>query len=392
MFERDEDTVRDGRLLVTGYLRSGTTLVEKLLHNHPRVCVGAQPAPLLYVHLKELFLAERGLPAGAYPLSHLFRETGYTREEFDRFCGRRVLTRADLDEVLARQRSYSGWKTPEFEECWRELRPGTLPDLFGQLGALLARLHGKPGARVRGAKEVLCEEFVPALLQQGIRVVLVLRDLRDVIASLNHGRGGEFGGRATPTLYAVRRWRLSVAYGLAHRDRPDFLLLRYEDLVDRFDPELLRLTDFLSVEPFQPGAFDGGIRDQAGGLWTGNSSFGAAEVVQARSVGSFERVLTEECIRYVELFAGPELRALGYRPAASTGPSPAAVVGAFVEPRPQTRENFDPDYSTDPARIRAELRRLEAVDRPVPSDEIPHWFLYHAAHERLRGASRPNAG
>ena len=388
MADRDNPLLPGERLFVTGYLRSGTTLVEKLLHQHPALSVGAQPAPLLYVHLMERFLGERGLRPHEYPLSHLFRETGYTRKEFDRYCGQCVITPAELHDVLDRQRSYSGWKTPELARSWAELQPGTLLDLFGQLGVQLARLHQRPAARILGAKEVLCEEFIPAFLQAGARVVLVLRDPRDVIASLNRGRGGEFGGAATPTLYVLRRWRLSVACALAHQDRPNFLLLRYEDLVRRLDQELGRLTDFLAVEPFGPRAFEGGLRDQSGGLWKGNSSFGEIELVDAGSIGSHRRVLGDECVRYVELLAGPEMKAMGYEPTVVGVRSAAAIVRAFKEPRPSTRANFAANYSTEPEQIVSELRRLEALTEELPVDEIPHWFLYHAAHERLRAASR----
>ncbi|MFH2071358.1 MAG: sulfotransferase, partial [Actinomycetota bacterium] len=34
-----------GQLLITGAYRSGTTLLEKLLHNHPDLSVAMQPFP-----------------------------------------------------------------------------------------------------------------------------------------------------------------------------------------------------------------------------------------------------------------------------------------------------------------------------------------------------------
>lgn len=376
-------------LLVTGYLRSGTTLLEKLLHAHDQVSVGAQPAPLLFVRMKELFLEDRGLRAVDYPLGHLFLEDRYGRDEFERFLRERIVTAGELEAVLERQRQYSGWKTPALEPYWGRLRPGTLIELFRQLTCALSELHATPGATVCGAKEVVCEEFIPYFLREGARVVLVVRDVRDVIASLNFGRGESFVGRSVPTLFALRKWRMSVAFGLAHEQQERFLLVRYEDLVRRFPQTLQRLTDFLGLAPFKECAFDKGILDQSGALWKGNSSFGEFKVVDDRSVGSYRRVLPEECLRYVELLAGPELRALGYEPAANPEPDQVArIASAFREPVPCTREQFAADYSTDPDRVEQERARLAALDGGLPTHAIPAWFLYDAAYERLRGACR----
>ncbi|MFH0945094.1 MAG: sulfotransferase [Planctomycetota bacterium] len=387
----ESEPLMEGRspLLVTGYLRSGTTLLEKLLHAHDQVSVGAQPAPLLFVRLKELFLEERGLEAAEYPLNHLFLEDRYRKEEFELFLRERTVTVRELLAVLERLKPYSGWKTPALERHWSRLRPGPLIDLLRQLTSILSELHRKPGASVRGAKEVLCEEFIPYLLRAGAKVVLVVRDVRDVIASLTSGRSAEFVGRSVPTLYAIRRWRMSVAFGLAHEHQERFLLVRYEDLVRRFSPTLLRLTGFLGLPPFQEDAFEQGIFDQSGALWKGNSSFGEFKVVDDRSIGSYQRVLPEECLRFVELLAGPELRALGYLPRANPDPDQVARIAAtFNEPVPCTREQFTPDYSTDSVRVEQERARLEALVSGLPTHAIPAWFVYDAAYERLREACR----
>jgi Sulfotransferase family len=52
-----------GTLFVTGMQRSGTTLLEKLLHAHPELSVLSQPFPLLFVEVKRAFLESIG-PSG----------------------------------------------------------------------------------------------------------------------------------------------------------------------------------------------------------------------------------------------------------------------------------------------------------------------------------------
>jgi hypothetical protein len=84
-----------------------------------------------------------------------------------------------------------------------------------------------------GGKETLWEEMLPFLLERGAAGVIILRDPRDVLASLNHGRGAEYGGRLKPTLFNIRNWRKSAAFALHLERHPRFLWLRYEDLVTR---------------------------------------------------------------------------------------------------------------------------------------------------------------
>jgi hypothetical protein len=110
------------------------------------------------------------------------------------------------------------------------LRPG---DFFDTVSQLYRSLGAKPGAAVFGGKETICEEFLPYLLDRGCACVLILRDPRDVLASLNHGRGTDFAGPLKPTLFNVRNWRKSVAFALHLTGHPRFAWMRYEDLVAR---------------------------------------------------------------------------------------------------------------------------------------------------------------
>ena len=103
-------------LLVTGFLRSGTTLLDKLLHSHRSICLASQPFPSLYLYLKELFLKELGLER-RYPLGHGFLEDGYEPEAFYAFLDRFELTPAhgeaffdQMEELRSRLRELVGRK------------------------------------------------------------------------------------------------------------------------------------------------------------------------------------------------------------------------------------------------------------------------------------------
>ncbi len=214
--------------------------------------------------------------------------------------------------------------------------------------------------------------------------MLILRDPRDVVASLNHGRGPEYGGRLKPTLFNIRNWRKSVAYALHLEGCPGFLWLRYEDLVDDPPKALRRITQALGLGP--PSFAAGEIRDRSGHVWTGNSSHGERPGVSGASVGAYRQILEPTVARFIEASCLPEMRLLGY-PISLDAEEAHGVLRAFEEPYEITREGLEGD-AAGPANASLEVRRLELLAGPPDAATLP-WFLFERAHARLREALRP---
>lgn len=381
------------RLLVTGCYRSGTTLLEKLLHAHPNVTVASQPFPLLYVQATEAFNAAIGIER-RYPLDHLFLEDGHRAADFHAFLDRHVLSAADLDRLFADLAAYTaGLWTPEILTFRGEIRPGTFTEVFTQLLGCVPRLFPKPELRVVGAKEVLCEEYVPYLIKRGARAIIILRDPRDMILSLNFGQRDNKTGLPRPILYSLRAWRKSVALACACDGDRAFAWLRYEDLIVDTDAALARMARFLDLPPYAAGATAGGIRDQWGKPWGGNSSFDDKEGVSACSVGTFRDRLPPAVLAYIETVCLPEMRLAGYPPVAVSRFDAAALTG-YREPFDAVHAKFAADYSSDPAHLRDEAERHRRLIDAVPSSsaEARRWFLHEAAYDRLRAAVHDEPG
>lgn len=380
-------------LLVTGCYRSGTTLLEKLLHAHPNATVASQPFPLLYVQVKEAFNTAVGIER-RYPLDHLFLEDGYRTADFHAFLDRHVLSAEDLDRLFADLAAYTvGLWTPGILEFRGAVRPGTFNEVFTQLLGCAARLFPKPDLRVVGAKEVLCEEYVPFLIKRGARTIIILRDPRDMILSLNFGQRDNKTGLPRPILYSLRAWRKSVAIACACEGNPAFAWLRYEDLIADADAALARMARFLDLPPYPPGATTGDIRDQSGKPWSGNSSFDDKEGVSASSVGTFRDRLPPAVIAYIETVCLPEMRFVGYPPVAVSR-FDAAALTAYREPFDAVHAKFAADYSSDPAHLRDEAERHRRLIDDVPSShaEARRWFLDEAAYVSLRAALHDGRG
>lgn len=370
----------ENTLFVTGAQRSGTTLLEKLLGAQPAISMLSQPFPLLFTETKRAFLAD-GDP---YPLGHLFLETRYDSADFARFLRDWRTSRAELDALFARMQSYSGQYT-RFDAAQLNAAISTIADdddFAGVVGRLDRALARETDAQWFGSKETVCEEYVPPLLDRGFFCAIILRDPRDVVASLNHGRGREFGGDLKPTLFNIRSWRKSVAIALAMSERPHFHYCRYEDLVADPKRELERLA----------AAFDlgytnvpGEIRDDAGLPWRGNSSHGEHRGIGTSSVATYRQVLPPEVAELIEAACLPELQFLGYE-TSLTREQAARAIESFREPYTITRAGMDSDAYT-PANAAIEVQRLERVS--APDEESARWFVHPEAHTRLRESFRP---
>jgi hypothetical protein len=347
-------------MFITGMQRAGTTLLEKLLDVQPSLSLLSQPAPLLFVEAKRDFLRMAGEQDARYPLAHLFGERRYTPADFTSFLSGYTLGRERARELFARMETYSG----QYAHFSRAETDAALTgaSFVPMMTTLWRRLARRP-APLAGAKETTCEEFLPAFLDGGVHCTLILRDPRDVLASLNHGRGPEFGGALKPTLFNLRQWRKSVAFALALEGHSNFHWLRYEDLTSDPAAQLGNL-----------GFAEATLAE----TWTGNSSHGERHGVSRESVGAYRDVLPPAVVRFTEAACWPELHILGYDVSVAEEEVPE-ILRSFEEPY-TTRDGMSAD-AIDGDNVARELRRLELLRRG--QYEGPY-FIFPEAYERLR--------
>ena len=374
-------TRRVETLFVTGMQRSGTTLLSRLLDGHPALSILAQPFPLVFVQAKREFLRGVGEAQAQYPLDPLFPERRFTLDDFTRFLSCHRFEAETLTRVFAEMAAFDGQYTrpsPDMlDRALGELRAGGFAATVSQL---YQALSSKAEAAVFGGKETICEEFIPHMLDRGAACLVIVRDPRDVFASLHYGTGARFGGRPKPALFVARHWRKSVAFALHLESHPRFAWVRYEDFVDQPLAHLNRIAGRLGLDPFTDAMAASALRDADGGDWPGNSSHTRHHGVSRGSVAAYRGLLPPHVTAYLEAVCYPELRCLGY-PVQARRPDLAASMRGFVEPFPIERPGLT-DYSTDPARQQEELDRDEAI-RAEPTAATRPYFLFDDVRARL---------
>lgn len=369
-------------LWIGGCYRSGTTLLEKLLHHHPDICIASQPFPDLYFYCKSLFYDTLQIQR-RYPMEHMFRETDYSPESFHAFLEQTTLTRNNLDVVFDRMdRNKLGLWTPEILAHRNRIKPGCFWDVMNQLTAFGAEIFNKPNTRYRGSKEVLCEEYAPYLLKKGTRVILVIRDPRDMITSLNFKTRSNLTGENRPILYSLRIWRKSVAVALAFERHPGCMWVRYEDLSSKSIQVLNDIASFLDIDGFSERMYENGIYHQNGTLWKGNSSFADQEGVQRDSIGRFARMVPRDVIEYIEACCRPEMEILKY--AFHMSPEfDEQAIRSFRDPFSGQHPAFPGEYSGTPERVEEEIKRYRNLRETLDESAAREWFIYESVYRRL---------
>ncbi|HKJ31199.1 MAG TPA: sulfotransferase domain-containing protein [Balneolales bacterium] len=369
--------------LVTGMSRSGTTLLIKMLDSHHDICALSQPLPLVYRNLKKVFYKKINYPETYYVLNNLFNEKRYSSDDLMSFLNNYEISSESISKILDEMEGWSGQWTEvrDRKALLRSFNSLSLSELY----RLFLKSHSSPyGYKVCGSKEVLVEEFAPYYVSKGIKILFIVRDPRDVITSLNIGKGPEYAGDHRPTLFHLRNWRKSIAIANSIEDRNKVLTIRYEDLIDQRYDYLSRITNFLNVEPFRKGHFNKGIKTSNGKLWKGNSSTATFNNINAGNKQKFKDYLTDEAIKYIEYMCLPEMLLYGYSPLFRDdlkvyGPS------RFQEPFDIRTTDINRSLSTDRQELYREERRKAMLTEKAPSmEEVERFFVSNENYRTLK--------
>lgn len=284
--EPPETRVSDLPLVVVcGCGRSGTTLVRVILDTHPELLAG--PESLLFLPV----------PIDAGELARKF-----------------ALDPAELESLLAGAEGRV--------------------EAIERFQAAALRASGKRIWVDKTARNVhrlgyILEHFPRA------RVIHVVRDPRDVVASLKtHRKRKIVDGKIVPTGYCmpvnlcIDRWELALAGAEPYLGHPGVRTVRYEDLV--LDPErtVRELCRFVGVE-YDPGMLE---------YWRSTAptrdvrhfpqNIEATRPISPASIGRHRHVLTAEEIALVEERLGAAMQRFGYRPQPPSRARVAAVPGS----------------------------------------------------------------
>ena len=216
--EPDTQKGSDRPIFVVACPRSGTTLLQLMLHAHPRIAIP--------------------------PENRFFLETFKARRKFGDL--RKPERREQLAEWIITQRKIRHMKVPK--EVLREKVAQAPPTIGSALGVVLREYAAHYGKPRWGDKRPLYLNHLPTILElfPDAQIIHIVRDGRDCVASLKRMPWWKTGSSA-----AISRWVQSMNMGQrAQRTLRDdqYFEFRYEDLVADPRPILERMCEFLGEE------------------------------------------------------------------------------------------------------------------------------------------------
>jgi hypothetical protein len=166
-------------------------------------------------------------------------------------------------------------------------------------------------------------------------------------------------------------------------DHPNFIWLRYEDLVTDPVASLNRVATRFKLSEVDISLLADGIRAQDGTLWEGNSSHRQARNISQDSIGIYQRFLSTQMVPYIEAICYPELHVLGY-PCSVSWETLSEIIRTFHDPSGIERLDLT-RYAVGPQNAEQECRRL-ALLLQAPSLESCRYLLFADSQNALRQA------
>ncbi|WP_246007260.1 sulfotransferase family protein [Actinomadura pelletieri] len=295
------DPRQDRPIFIIGCPRSGTTLLQLMLHSHPRIAVPAETKFVLPAYTARCDFGDLGVRENRRALADWI-----TRDRSTKFHALGLDAAEVADEIVA--------------------GPPTLGSAIATVFRAYARRSGKPRW---GDKRPSYLRYVGPLLRMfpEAQFVHLIRDGRDCVASLL-----EMPWYDQDINHAVSVWREAIDRGrrLTERLGPDtYYEMQYERLVADPTDELTRLCGFLGEE-FDPAmTHPDGLAKQtvsSGKQWHGRTK----DTVTTSHVGSWAQRLAPWEISLAEAAFGERLAEYGYEPSGLPKP-PASQLARFAK-------------------------------------------------------------
>jgi hypothetical protein len=196
--------------------------------------------------------------------------------------------------------------------------------------------------------------------KNNIKIIVIVRDPRDVLSSVNYPKEQKYLGAKKPALFTLKTWRKSVEFIEYLKNKDNIYVVKYEDLVKKPYPILDEITNFLKVVRFERDCFNNGIFDQKKQLWHGNSSNGKSmSFISQESVGSYKGNLSNKEIAYTEVICKSEMLTLGYS-FEFENHNDMEIIRSFKDYGVKNHPHLNAGFSSEKQNIDIEIDRLRS--------------------------------
>ena len=310
------------KVIVFGPIRSGKTLIGRAINSHPLVSVQQEPFFFFFKMCRDIY--HRDVLNDDYdfsqPIESDFCMKPEQKKGFNDYFENFVFGSEDIVELKKRtiwqQESAGSERAPRITPFLGNLKPGKTKDVFNQLYDILLKGYHKEGLKYIGFTEAWVDNFIEPILslkERNHKVVHCMRDPRQIIASRNFGKNPEKYGGKYPILFLIRHWRKSVAYSIVNRDNPDYLVVKYEQVIKSPEEWFRKICAHLGVPYHENLVHPERYKNGIGNPWKQNTNFDAGKGFSKESLEKWKGVLPDESVGIVEYLCGAEMDYFDYK-------------------------------------------------------------------------------
>jgi len=310
------------KVIVFGPIRSGKTLIGRAINSHPLISVQQEPFFFFFKMCRDIY--HRDVLKDSYdfsqPIESDFGMKPEQKEGFNDYFENLEFSHEDIVELRKRtvrqQESAGSERAPRIVPFMDSLKPGKTTEVFDQLYDIFIKGYPKEDLKYIGFTEAWVDNFIEPILSLNggnHKVIHCIRDPRQIIASRNFGKNPEKYGGKYPILFLIRHWRKSVAYSIINMDNPDYLLVKYEQVVNSPEEWFQIICEHLGV-PFHnslmhPERYENG----SGNIWKQNTNFDVGTGFSKESLEKWKAVLPDESVGLIEFLCGAEMDYFDYK-------------------------------------------------------------------------------
>ncbi|MFW5891233.1 MAG: sulfotransferase family protein [bacterium] len=346
---------KNNYILITGMVRSGTTLLSRAIDAHPEISTPPDPyfaffrafRNEIYKNYVSDFDDDKALS------DNLFNINLEPKREISNSTLDREISNQDIEKIKSNIIDFTEPNSPLIIPYIKDIKADTYKELYIKMMEIINEAYGDEKNNWTGFKQTWVEEFVTPLLKTfpEMKVVQIIRDPRAIIASrtktthLSHNY---------PLYFMLKHWRKSFAYALynSYHYPDNFKLIKYEDLTKEPKKTMKNLSNFIGVDYNSRMSNPQYYRDGKGNSWTDNSAYSSTNKITAKYLDKWKNILSDKEIQYIEDLCLLEMEKLSYH----------------IKTEPKINEsvfydiNFDDDLDTTWIKEQAS-REEKSIDR-----------------------------
>jgi hypothetical protein len=300
-------------IFVTGWQRSGTTYIAKVLNSHPNITIVSDPFISLFKIIRSNFYLKNyniNYRKGR-PIETCFPFNENVQKKLTENIASIKISKNDLREIGKEiKNSAKLWPeqhAPLLINSWGEVKPGKFYFVIEQILNIIKKEYGNKNSVVIGFKKPYCEHLIGPFID-GLRkdtiCLHIIRDIRDSYLSRNSGMYFQKANEENYSiLFTCRNWRKSVGFYIKNKKRKNnYFGFKFEDYLKNTNKINRKICEMLGLPYYSEMGMIKNFKDGLNKKWKTNSSF----------VGTNKNKLEQDKEKLINFLVAEELLAMKY--------------------------------------------------------------------------------